>query len=125
MDFSDLIHPRPATRSWPYRLAALLGRAWRTRPSVCQAEAEHADVLVRALLQGLPTFPIDGIFDPADELIIDDSAEIRRYVIPLGPGRTTWLHRLIATELATHRNARPGGNGHCEHCHGTGFASPF
>ncbi|WP_327581627.1 hypothetical protein OHA25_37390 [Nonomuraea sp. NBC_00507] len=103
----------------------MLGRIWRTRPSVRQADAARADILVRALLQSLPAYPADGVFEPGDEFIVDVTDEHRRYVFPLGPGRTTWLHRLIATELATHRNARPGGNDRCEHCHGTGMAAPF
>ncbi|MEV0237837.1 hypothetical protein [Nonomuraea sp. NPDC050786] len=114
-----------ASRQWPFKVAAYLGRAWRARPLARRADAAHADVLVRALLQGLPTYPADGSFDAADELVIDDTVAARRYVFPLGPGRTTWLHRLVAAELATHRNARPGGNGQCEHCHGSGLAAPF
>jgi hypothetical protein len=128
----DNLHPvRPTPqRQWPFQIAAFLGRAWRaSRPSARRShratDAAHADVLVRALLQKLPTYPANGRFDAADRLVIDDSAEHRRYVIRLGPGHTTWLHHLIEAELATHRNTRRGGSNQCEHCHGTGTATPF
>lgn len=81
--------------------------------------------LARSLIQQLTAlaedYPTDGDDAPTAHLRAtvagQDVGAVR-----LMPGQVDWLQGLVTAELATTREAHPGGSGACMHCEGTGTA---
>lgn len=79
--------------------------------------------LTRSLIEKMAAlaedYPTDGGEAPTARL---HATVAGQYVgaARLMPGQVDWLRGLVAAELATTREAHPGGSGACMHCEGTG-----